>query len=542
MAEFIYSKKSQHTFSLTKSKDLYADADIVTLSGELKVFAYRGTYLHIADKEDFIIVLGYCHYPGESVEHTASRILQTFKESLIGELKSELCGQFIIIIKKAGLMYFFTDFMHIGSIFYSEDFSVITSRFSAAEEAMDMGRDNVNNYKIFEFIAMQQIIYPTTLGAGTIHKKIKRIRPYEYLVKDVLGSNVRIGEVKFSINNKKSNDIHKLAADLIANLKSSLENPDLKEKPIWVSLTGGYDTRLVATIASRYFKNITFRVGIPKTGASKDFVFAQKTSKVLGRPLRTYLCDDNDYDDFYVLTDGMSPSENCLISQIIKDNGIFSLGIGGCFGTELFTPLNYRSVESFIEQSLLKAARNIRANENMWDSLRTSMIKEFENIKSHYSLAENNPNDEIRIFNLFRTGIFANMVWQYNIRGLEFEPYMSKKNFELALQISKNHMGRKESLRGIAQVQKEAMAQLAYNAAKIGTTHYCPMVPCTIRSLPSYLYYFLPHVIAEISKRLRKMTHHTVCINDLSYASNGWDGLFLRRLKEKYNLQGSIYS
>ncbi len=552
MADFIYSKRVTDVLSLTRFKQLYVDAEIILPITGLKIIGYKKNIIHIQKGSDFITILGYCYCPGESVNSTASRILDTFDESMIKELKCTLIGQFIIIVKKHNVMYFFSDCMQVGGLFYSDDLSVLSSSFSVTEEAVGSDKSDLNFYKVFEYAAMYQIEFPSWLGSKTMHKKIMRLRPYEYIVIDMTGSASRVGGIGFTINNEKERDISKISTDLTTRLKSAIENPDLKDANVVATLTGGYDSRLVCTLAAHYFNDITFRICSSKISKSKklDVIIAKKVAEAINRPLRYYQATENYEDVFYLLTDGMSPSEDSLTTPAIEDSGSFSLGLGGCYGTQLFAPVDYESVEDFIDQSILKAKRNIQANQEMWKTLRSAMKDEFQAIGKHYKLAVACPNDEIRIFNLFSTGFFSShIVWSFNVKGLAFEPYMSMKNLELALKVTKGQRGRRKNFSGIGQVQKNAMAKLCYRVGKIETTHYGPMVPCTIRSFPSYLFYYLQHVSFTLSHKLKavmekvkltKTSHNTVHINDLSYVSNGWDRLFLRRLKEKYSVEANI--
>ena len=552
MSDFVYSKKGVGTLPLTRFKQLYTDADTISPLPELTLTGNKKNIIYVQKESAFIIIMGYCYHLGESITTMASRLLDTFDESMIKELKYELNGQFIIIIKKHNYLYFFSDCMQVGNLYYSKDFSVITSCFSVVEEGLGTDKSDLDFYKVFEYVAMRNILYPSWLGSGTMHKNIKRLRPYEYIIIDLINSTNHIHEVKFAINNEKEKDIHKISTGLMANLKSVIENPDFKDDHVAVTLTGGYDTRLISVLASNYFKNATFRISSSKISKSKqlDTKIAKKIARSIGKPLKIYQSNNTYKDAFYLLTEGMSPQDNSHTAPVIEDNGSFSLGMGGCFGTELFAPLDYTSIEDFIERSVLKAQRNIKADQVLWDTLRSSIKREFEDISKHYQLAVNCPNDEIRIFNLFCTSFLAShIVWPFNIKGLEFEPYMSMRNLELALRLTTKQFGKRTNFTGMGEVQKIAMAQLCYSVGKINTTHYGPMVPCTLRSFWSYLFHYFQHVTFSLNyritsfmgeKKLIKATRNTVNINDLSYISNGWDSLFLRRLSEKYGLDAKV--
>ena len=72
------------------------------------------------------------------------------------------------------------------------------------------------------------------------------------------------------------------------------------------------------------------------------------------------------------------------------------------------------------------------------------------------------------------------------------------------------------------------------------------MVPCTIRSFSSYLFgirqYLLNKLTLKIKNKFNNYNYNykKVIISNVSYLSNGWDELFLRRIKEKYNINIDI--
>lgn len=256
--------------------------------------------------------------------------------------------------------------------------------------------------------------------------------------------------------------------------------------------------------------------------------------------METYLGENKDVNDrFYFLTEDLSPIDNSLITPIIEKTGNFCLGFEGCFCTELFMPLDFRSIEDFIEVSITKIKKNIKINEKLWHQFRNTMFEEFNSIKKHYSLSEPNPNDEIRIFLLLRTAFFSSsMLSPYNINGRQIEPYGHLNILEIALKIPQQHIGTNKSFRGTALLQKKAMSDINSCIGKITTTHFLPMLPYSATNFTHYLFGYLIIILKTLITKIKNKIYHCnqITINELCYLSKGWDSLFLRRIQEKYNV------
>lgn len=547
MSDFIWTQESREG-TISRFKKLY-DNNMIQPAEKLLIFGTDGTYTHIRKGEDFVAILGYCYFPKESIQNTISRILDTFNESTIAELKKQLVGQFIMIIKKDSSIYIFADFWHVRNIFYSKDFKVISSSFSVIEDILGTSVNDLDLNKVVEYVAMRHIFwYPSWVGDKTMHKNIRFLKPFEYLVVDNANLTCRIGDLRYFIDNSKELDINKISSRLLATLKTHIENPRLKEEKIGVTLTGGYDSRLIAAIAANYYKKASFRLALsPQTpGSIQDSKIAQKIAKLCNVPIE--ICSDeldNLDDQFYVLTEGMSPVENSVITPIIERTGEYALGLGGCFGTELFMPIaKYARIEEYIEAAISAAQKDIPVSEKVWERLRHSLLNEFDDIRKHYILSISNPTDEVRIFQLLSTTFFSSFLLSaYNITGLQLEPYGHFDILEIALKVPAEHFGSKESFRGTNIVQKMAMAKESPRIGKIMTTHCQTLVPLSVLSFPSYLLCYLQHKLIKLTARMRARNNHhkQIIIKDVCYLSDGWDELFLRRIREKYGVNVAIH-
>jgi len=493
MADFIYAKESE--IEIGRFTKIYADNKLQPMK-KLFIFGTSKTYTHIQRGDNFVTILGYCCYPGESIYKTATRILESFNESIVLDFKKQLIGQFIVIVKKDALIYIFADALQTRNLFYSEDFKFISSSFSIIEDNLNTNTASLDFNKVFEYIAMNYILYPSWLGNKTMHKNIRRLRPFEYIVIDTSISIYRVGAVFFTFNNSKIFNLNKICSNLLIDFKTIIENSIYRDKEIAVTLTGGYDSRLVAAIATNYYKKVFFRITTSQSDndSIRDLKFARKIAKTVNIPLKDYYSTIKEIksftEQFYFLVEGFFPIKGVRILPIVKKTESYMLGLGGCFGSELFMPLyKYSKIEDYIEGSILKAKNYINADENTWKQLRLSMLEEFDNIKKHYMLSIPNPTDEIRIFILLNTIFFSSFLFAaYNFKGLQVEPYGHLNILEIALKVPEKYIKKHKVFRWSQLVQKKAMSKIYYNMGKIMTIHYQPMVPCTIRSFSSYLF------------------------------------------------------
>lgn len=547
MADFIWMQKNEEMI-ISRFEKLYGD-NILYPVDKLLVCGMDGTYSHILKGDDFITVLGCCYYPNESIQDSISKILESFNEATISDLKKQLVGQFIVIIKKKSSIYIFGDSGEVRNIFYSKDFHLISSSFSVIEDILGTSFHDIDHSKVIEYIAMRHILYPVWLGNTTIHVNIRRLRSFEYIVIDTSSLKSRIGEVYFTLDNTKEYDLDNISSNLIANLRTIVENSSFKDRPIGITLTGGYDTRLIAAVALKYYNKALFRLAtLQETpGSILDSKIAKKISKTINIELEilSSTMSEDFSEKFYFFSEGLSPLENSVITPIIERTGSYSMGLGGCFGTELFMRLKqYSRIEDYIEEAILKAKTNIQANDSDWIQLRLSMLKEFDNIRKHYILSVPNPTDDVRIFQMLCTAFFSSfMLSAYNINGLQLEPYGHLSILEIALKIpDKKNLIKYRISRCENFVQKMAMSKICYRIGKIITTHYQPMLPCSILNFPYYLIDYLQYKLNIILNKMKRMNSHRkkVIINDLCYLSNGWDIMFLRRLRDKYNVNLDI--
>ena len=147
--------------------------------GACWVVGKKGTYQVFRSGEDAVASVGYVSFlGGRSGLDSLSRILESFDESRIGDLKKELVGQYVLLVKKGDGVWLFSDFMGARNVFYSNDGLVVSSSLSRIEDLLHTGPADLDLYKVAEFLAVKHILYPAWLGSTTTHKRIKLLYPY----------------------------------------------------------------------------------------------------------------------------------------------------------------------------------------------------------------------------------------------------------------------------------------------------------------------------------------------------------------------------
>ena len=508
------------------------------------VYGKEGTFCIVRNGEDVIASIGYvCHIDGESVQATLAQIISSFDESQIGDLKKKLVGQYVLLIKKGDNIYLFSDFMGARNIFYSDDGMVVSSSFSKVEDLVQTSSSDLDMYKVFEFLAMRHILYPTWLGRSTEHKRIKWLLPYEYLVIDLASSSFRLGSIVYTIDNKKQSDCALLASELLSTLRTIINRREFKNSPVAASMTGGRDSRLVAGIAAEQFPNLRYRTAVSSERFSslKDLEVADKLAKIQGIPLDVYRFQTGrDEERFHELTEGIAPSFNHSITPLIDSAASYSLGLGGVYGTELFMPILCNTINEYIETRVESAKRALKVEDGFWNNFCESLHDEFRRIKEHYQLSNADDRDCIRLFNLLDTARYSSFILSaFNRAGYQLEPYGSYPVLDLALRVAPALWGNHRRLGGDALVQKTTMAKLNPPMARVmAYSSFRPMLPFSITSAPFYLMGFTLQVADWLKNKfddIKKEPTRT----DLPggyYLSNGWEKQFLGRTVKKYGL------
>lgn len=560
MADFLFLKNQEKVFP-PRFQHLYKEGDQLRLSEHLAIYGLSGTYfLHEQENGDYICAIGACFYPGKTIPETLREILEgMFIETTIADLKRELAGQYILMIKKGGFLYFFSDIWQVRQIFYSKDLKIVGSSFSVLEDYLATGSGFLNEYKVFEYLAIQYVLYyPAWINKGTLHKEIFFLRPFEYIEVETGSGGVRIKSLCFQLDNRKETRLDHISGQLLETLRRVIENPGFRYEPVGLTLTGGYDSRLISSIAAPFYEKSEFRVGAAKEipASLTDAAIAREVARRLKRPIRELTVGNDAREKFDFYTEGMSPAQNFTITPVIEDTGRYGVGFGGIFGTELFKPIPiYSDTGDFITKRIAQAREYLKADESMWQELEAAVREEIRLVEEHYILSEQDINQHIHILHLLNTGFFGSfMLTPYNINGLQVEPHGHFKVFELVIKMPLSFKPSSLLMSG-GFLQKQVMAKVNYSAGKVNTTHKRPMLPVTVRTAPVYLFrYFLDkcriywHIfknrflnrfpnrfrIKKSSRSQQEQEEFEPVVCEIYHIPNGTEMNFKKRIEKRY--------
>lgn len=492
--------------------------------------------------DDFVCALGYVRsLELPSMDKSLNKILEMdyIDVSLI---KKEFSGQFILIIKKNHDLFIFTDFIGGRNIFYNAEKNLITSSLSLTEILVGTKEEYLDHYKVFEYLAVRELLYPCWLNKETLNKRIHWLLPYEYLQIDLRNSTVAIKSCRYNIHNYKELNPNKLSDRLIHGLERVLYIDEFKNANVACSLTGGRDSRLIATMASKFYQNLKYRTAVSTLSKNsiKDSRVAKKIARVNRVELDLYKLnypDDERY--FRSLTEEMAPAFNMTITPVILSAKKYDFGFGGVYGTELFTPVSNTKMREYIAMALKQISNMIRAKSKFYDSFISALEYQLEDIKKHYNLEENDDRDYIRLFQLLITARYSSfIVSAFNLYGYQFEPYGTFPIVEIALQIDPKFWGNKRNIAGDALIEKMAMEKISRKSARIlAYASRRPVAPLSIFTGHLYFYGYLVHILNWTIKKIididKKQWHKIMPA--LFYFSNDWEKFYRYRL-EKYNI------
>lgn len=506
----------------------------------LLIHGNDGTFTLVEDGDDFIAVLGHCSFPGRPTRPALLETLRSFREPEIAGLKNVLAGQFVLLVRKGNLLCVFSDCLQARNVFYSAEERVVSSSFSVAEDAVNAVPEDLSGYKVFEHLAMYHFFYAAGLGPTTINRRIRQLRPFEYLALELPGGALRVEQLTREIDNRKVFDIEALAGELASRLETVIRQPELLDRKVVATLTAGYDSRLIAAVAASCCRNISFRISVAdgNPNSAVDLAVVPRVARAAGVPLDIYrFAGEPDRELFYRMSEGFAPAVNSIIISAVRNADAYDLGLGGVFGTELFYPPPVDAVEEYIDRGISRGRPHFSVPEAMWDRFRTALAADFSEFRDRYPLAVPDEFDLIRLFGLVHTGRFSSsMTPLYNIRGAQMEPYGSFPIIETALKVPREYSGSNTGLERAGRVQKAALARVNYAMARVTTSHFCPMAPLNVRTLPGYLSGYFRHALHSL-KRRAKRTGQPGGVTSFaggSYRSDGWNEGLVRRIRERY--------
>lgn len=518
MADFIYSFSKQLNDNINFN-GLYSNKFYD--SNGLSILFNDNTITNLSRGDSRLIILGYVYCVDMSLNEYFNNLLLDFNEGQIPEIKKTLHGQYTLLLLVKNILYIYSDFLQSRPIYYSFESKIICSRFD--EICQFTSNDSFDDYKIFEYLAMKHIVYPSFLSNSTLNEEIYRLRAYEYLKINLDNGLIEVGNLIFEINNKKEYSLDIISNKIERKLKSLIYNPDFKNKKIGLTLTGGFDSRLISFIAKSYYSNSYFRIAVNKGKVSKDYSIAKKISRITNKNLIVFENDpDLQQNLFYKITDGFSPKENSIITPLVIEN-VFDLSIGGVFGTELYNVVNFNNIKEFVEYSIDNIkSKFIDADINI-TKLRNEIFDEFEQLKLHYYFVEKNDKDLIRLFILNCIASFNTTILSaYNINGNNYEPYGTFPIIELGFQIP-DKFPKIWKYGNKFMIQKNIMYRLDKRVSLINSTRYSPLSPLNVFSFFSYL---IGH--NKLKKDIKRgvfdeiKNPKQIIINNWKYLSDDW--------------------
>jgi hypothetical protein len=526
MAEFLYSYSNNiinkyHSESVDDYLKLFKDLTFV--DNGLSLISNNNTVKELLIGENKIIIIGYAFCSDITIEEYFAMVLHSnvINDVLISEIKKKVHGSYIILCSVENIMYVFSDFLQTRNVFYSVKNNLISSSYKIISDSND--KEKFDEYKLFEYLAMRHIVYPSFVSNSTIYHDIFCLRAYEYIKIDLIYGHFDVLDLYIHINNKKNISLDILSNKTAKELNKIICNPKFKNNKIGLTLTGGFDSRLISTIAKDYYINSKYRISVFQNKYSKDYLIASRISKITNKELLKFeMIPDIHIPLLYLVSDGFTPKENSIISPLFLDNN-FELCFGGAFGTELYNPINYDSISDFIDGILDNVKKVFINAECHITQLKEELYNEFEQINRHYLMEENNERDLIRLFILNSTAKFSSpMQSAYNIFGLNFEPFGAFPIIELGMRIPEKTNNNNKLGKNFI-IQKKIMYRLNKRISLILSTRYSPLSPLNLIS-------FIPYVIGHINlyldtkQRSKKINNNQIKLNykDWVYFSDNW--------------------
>lgn len=466
-----FSKLYRNTLNIKKGLSVYHNDNIIQIKND------KGS----------AIIIGFACVPEGKVEQYVENLLNNFSQEKIPIVKKELVGQYLIVLTFGSTCYLFSDFLAVRTFFYSKESKLVCSSFEVLYDTLGDNAKFQNMYNYYEFITMKKCCYPGWLNNTTFDNRIFKLRGYEYIVLNTDTGECEIKDFIIEIDNTKNYDIALLKKETLDALKKTSCFPEYKGKTIHSTLTGGFDSRLITSIVCNYYPNTSLRIASFKDVKSLDLFISRRLSRVFDSSLIKYVIDQDVEDDFYLMTDYLSPKDNSIMTEMFRNANDCELGFGGAFGSELYSTLPFDSILQMIEGFKQKAVETMPDNNGV-DLFIESLNQEIQDITDHFSLNDENEKDIVRLFILINTSAFASQfISAYDILGKQCEPIASFSVIEKGLQIPYEYQGSPSTYGRFYLIPKMIVEQINYRAGKVMSSHFCPMLPLSLRTVSKYL-------------------------------------------------------
>lgn len=261
---------------LTRFRTIRVGALTILNFQKINVPDYDNVY---TEGEDFIIGFGTYYYRNLFGEAALSHIWQEYKAG--NNVFSEVGGHFNFILHDKGVTKIIADktgYYHAFSATENGRFYVSSSLFAIAESLTEL---KLNKQEILEFINVEAVFGGRTifsnidhLEAGCIYEvspELKR-KPY-YVPEDE--------DIDFSTFTEK-----------LCAYFDVLKHADI---PVSCDLTGGYDTRVVASILMYNDIDVVYNTNVNDTDPN-DHLVAQQIAETAGAQIETQTKDFSRYD------------------------------------------------------------------------------------------------------------------------------------------------------------------------------------------------------------------------------------------------------
>lgn len=475
MADFFYTSSSVPP---RKLEQIYSETD--TLKDNMRV--YRNYTSEVYEYENnSAYIIGTSQVIEKDKETFIKNLLAKFDESLMPFIQRELIGQYIILIYANKKWYIQSDFVNIRPIFYDLEKDEVSSNLGAMS-SFHPGFDTA--YKSLEFKAMDKCLYPVMLGIETSNKAIRRLQPCQYIVID---EKIEVRNFTLYLDNTKISSAEACAEETRLLLTKIIRK--YADKRAVSTITGGYDSRLISSLCAINISNLELRISTIKEKGFDDLSIAKRIAKKLKKKLNIYKTAPQTIKEEYTfLTDGLSKENNMIIMDMIKHGADFQIGFGGAMGTELYSTLPFHHKKQLVDSFVSIAEDKISDDDTFIQSFRLALNEQIEHIEHHLLLKEKNPRDLVRLFLVLMTARFSSpLLALSDIYGHDIEPFATFPVIESGLRIPYHFQGDSKTFGRFYLIPKLVMKKTNYGIGAIDSTHYQPLLPVSILTLPHYI-------------------------------------------------------
>lgn len=201
---------------------------------------------YLSDGNNWVATIGTCFYREKIGKEGLELLLADTPKRTISELRSDMKGNFAVLICQDSKITIFTDEQGIFTTFYY--LNNRTGEWIISSSLYEMAKVSDSDVKLNEFNVLEQVYAFQIFGNGTVFEGFNKLLGREYISLDLSASKFKIERwpcfKPFVVDERDVSVVASEASDLLKKT-ATIVHDNFKDNEIALCVTGGLDSRMI---------------------------------------------------------------------------------------------------------------------------------------------------------------------------------------------------------------------------------------------------------------------------------------------------------